>query len=190
MTANLNAAGELTRVAFLNCFDASLFVAEVELTDDDRRQLDSVLAWLQEAGILLLPSQDQALARMGANDVVEHLRATVGDQIVEAALGADPDRLAGDAPAPSAVLPIWPFEAEGNDPADRDVLLASGRLWGADVLLEALRVEDPDSPEPVREVRSRFDRWTKAAGGSRLRAVIHPPGEKGCYFLVGIAAPM
>ena len=51
------------------------------------------------------------------------------------------------------------------------------------------RVDDPDDPVPVREVRSRFDRRVKAASGGRMRAAIHPPGEKECYFLAAVAAP-
>ena len=83
-------------------------------------------------------------------------------------------------------LGIWPFEAEGDDPDDREV---PGRLLGADVPLEALHVDEPDNPVPVFEVRSRFDGCVKAAGGGRMRAVNHPPGEKGCYVLAAIAAP-
>jgi hypothetical protein len=189
MIASGKSMARAVRVAFLNCFDAKLFCAEVELTEGDQRRLESALAWLQDAGVLLLPAPDQSDARLDANGVIEHLRATVGDHIVEAALAADPDAPRASGPAPTAVLPVWPFEAEGDDPGDRDVLLASGRLWGAEVLLEALRVDEPDNPVPVLEVRSRFDRWVKAAGGGRMRAVIHPPGEKGCYFLAAIAAP-
>jgi hypothetical protein len=77
----------------------------------------------------------------------------------------------------------------GDHPGDRDVLLASGRPWGAEALLEALRVVDLDNTEPVHEVRSRFDRWVKEAGGGWVRAVIHPPGETGCYFPAAVAAP-
>jgi hypothetical protein len=175
MIANEKVAARLARVAFLNCFDARLFCAEVELTEGDQRRLDAALAWLQDAGVLLLPTPDQSDARLDADGVIDHLRATVGDHIVEAALAADPDLPRASGPAPTAVLPVWPFETEGDDPADRDVLLASGRLWGAEALLEALRVDEPDNPVPVLEVRSRFDRWVKAAGGGRMRVVTGSP---------------
>jgi hypothetical protein len=128
MTANKQAAARLTRVAFLNCFDACLFSAEVEVTDEDGRRLGSALAWLQDAGVLLLAAPDRAEARMDAKRVIDHLRAIVGDHIVEATLAADPGLFRASGPAPAAVLPVWPFEAEGDDPEDRDVLLASGRL--------------------------------------------------------------
>jgi hypothetical protein len=175
---------------FSNCFDAKLFRADIQLTDDDEGRLRSPLAWLQDAGVLLAPASDPAAARIDANDVIEHLRATIGDHIVEAALAADPGLPRASGPAPNAVLQIWPFAGEGDDTEDRDVLLASGRLWSADVLLPALRVDDPDNPVPVREVKCRFDRWVKAAGGGRMRAVLLPLGERGCYFLAAVAAPL
>ncbi len=56
------------------------------------------------------------------------------------------------------------------------------------MLIEALRVDDPDAPVPVRAVRPRFDRWLRAAGGSRLRVAVQPPGEAGWYVLGGMAA--
>ena len=93
-------------------------------------------------------------------------------------------------PQPIAIMPVWSFEAEGDDGADRDVLLSSGRLWGAEILLEALKVDNPDDPVPARTVRCRHDRWVKAAGGSRLRTFVHVPGEEGCYFVAGAAAPI
>ncbi len=116
VTSNVKAAAQVARVAFLNCFDARLFSAEVELSAGDDRRLGSALAWLQDAGVLLLPAPGRTEARMTAGEVVEHLRAAVGDHIVDAALAADPARPASREPAPAAVLPVWPFEAEGDDP--------------------------------------------------------------------------
>ena len=78
-------------------------------------------------------------------------------------------------------MPVWAFEPEGDDSGDQDVLLNSGRLWGTDVLIEALRVESEQQPSPVTTVRSRFDRWIKAEGGARERAVVRLPGRDGCY---------
>jgi hypothetical protein len=43
-------------------------------------------------------------------------------------------------------MPVWAFEPEGET---EDVLLSSGMLWGADLLIEPLRVERDDSPLPV-----------------------------------------
>jgi hypothetical protein len=189
MKDNVTANAVTKRIAFLNCFDAKLFVADVEMSEADDIQFSSALEWLYEAGIILLPATDLTPGPIGAVDVMHHLRATVGDLLVDAALGADPTRPAGTAVQPAAVMPVWPFEAEGDDPDDRDVLLSSGRLWGMDVLLEALRVDGPDHPAPVPAVRPRFERWVKAAGGGTPRAAIHPPGEAGCYFLAGVASP-
>jgi hypothetical protein len=80
-------------------------------------------------------------------------------------------------------MPVWPFEPAAGRPEGRDVLLSSGRLWGADLLVEALRMEDLDSPLPVPSVRRRFDRWMAAAGGGRKRVAVQPPGEPGWYVL-------
>ena len=189
MKEHVTANAVAKRIAFLNCFDAKLFVADVEMSEADDIQFTSALEWLCEAGIILLPTADPAPGPIGAVDVLRHLRVALGDLFVDAALGADPTRPAGAAVQPVAVMPVLPFEAEGDDPGDRDVLLSSGRLWGVDVLLEALRVDGPDNLVPIPAVRPRFERWVRAAGGSTLRAAIHPPGEAGCYFLAAVAPP-
>ena len=189
MRDNVMANAVTKRIAFLNCFDAKLFVADVEMSEADDIQFISALEWLCEAGIILLPTVDPTPSPIGAVDVLHHLRGAVGDLFVDAALSADPTRPAGTAVQPAAVMPVWPFEAEGDDPGDRDVLLSSGRLWGVDVLLEALRVDGPDNPVPVPAVRPRFERWIRAAGGGTPRSAIHPPGEAGCYFLAAVAPP-
>ena len=69
------------------------------------------------------------------------------------------------------------------------MLLSSATLWGIDLLVEALRVEDDDDPTPVPSVRERFRRWADAAGqGERLKAV-RMLGRDGCYVLFAAAAP-
>jgi hypothetical protein len=93
-------------------------------------------------------------------------------------------------PAPVAVMPVWAFAPEGDDSDDQDVLLSSGWLWGADVLIEALRMESEQQPAPTPTVRSRFDRWIKSEGGARNRAVIRLPDRDGCYVLFAAAVPV
>ena len=75
-------------------------------------------------------------------------------------------------------MPVWQFEPEGN--CD-DVLLSSARLWGVDLLLEALRVEGEDHPEPVPAARERFARWASASGGNRRMATVRLPGREESY---------
>ena len=181
---------QIKRIAFLNCHTAKLFTADVDMSESEEVALASMLAWLQEAGVVMLPAAEGPAAPIAAADFEACVRRTVGDCLVDAALDADPERPAAGGSRPIAVMPVWPFEDEGDASADRDVLLSSGRLWGADILLEALRVEDPDNPVPVTTVRCRHDRWVKAAGGAKLRAFVHLPGEQGCYFVGGAAAAM
>ncbi len=176
------------RVAFLNCSDATVFAAELGLSREEEERVATLLGWLQDAGALLLPKQATPLADT-FDGLVAHLRGTVGATLVEAGLTAGAPRAPSSGGAPVAVMPIWPFEPEGEDPADPDVLLSSGRLWGADVLIEALRVGGPDNPVPVVTVRSRFDRWARAGGGGRLRAAVQPPGRTDWYVLGAISAP-
>jgi hypothetical protein len=81
---------------------------------------------------------------------------------------------------------VWPFEPEGGS---GDVLLTSARLWGVDLLVEALRVEDDDDPTPAPPVHARFRRWADAAGqGGRMKAT-RLPGCDGCYVVFAAAAP-
>jgi hypothetical protein len=82
-------------------------------------------------------------------------------------------------------MPVWAFEPEGET---EDVLLSSGMLWGADLLIEALRVEGDDNPVPVPAVRDRFLRWAEAAGGRRNLTTVRPPGCEGSYVLFASAA--
>jgi hypothetical protein len=179
-----------SRIAFLNCFNSQLYVSDVIMSETEEIQLNATLTWLRDAGVLLLPANELVPCTISVADVIDHVRRSVGDLLVDTALSAEPTHLCGNLPQPIAVMPVWPFTTEGDDCKDRDVLLSSGRLWGNDILLEALRVDDHDNPVPVCPVRSRYDRWIKAAGGGRLRAVVHVPGEKGGYFVAGAAAPM
>ena len=61
----------------------------------------------------------------------------------------------GSDPRPDAVMTGWPVESGRGG---GDVLLSSARLWGVDLLLEALRVEGEDDPELALAVRERFAR--------------------------------
>jgi hypothetical protein len=67
-------------------------------------------------------------------------------------------------PAPATIMPVWAFEPQG--PTD-DVLISSARLWGSELFVEALRVEEDDVPVPVPSVHWRFARWVAAAGTGR-----------------------
>jgi hypothetical protein len=75
-------------------------------------------------------------------------------------------------------MPVWAFEPEGGSD---DVLVSSARLWGTDLFVEALRVEDDDHPEPVATVRERFARWITAAGQGETLKTVRLPGRHGAY---------
>jgi hypothetical protein len=183
------AAKRRVDVAFLQCCDATVFAEPVLLTDTEEQRLRALLASLQDFGLILRPNAAARRQHYDFDALLGHLRASVGAPVVEAALAADPDAPLSREPAPVAVMPVWAFEPEGDDPEDQDVLLSSGRLWGTDVLIEALRVESEESPAPVPTVRSRFERWLEAGGGGRDRAVVRLPGRDGCYVLFAAAAP-
>jgi len=83
-------------------------------------------------------------------------------------------------------MPVWPFEPEGGS---AEVLLSSARLWGTDLLVEALRVEEDDDPTPVPSLRDRFRRWTAAAGQEGKLKTRRLTDRAGCYVLFAAAAP-
>ena len=157
-------------------------------TDAEEHRLRALLASLQDFGLILRPNAAARQQHYDFDALLGHLRASVGARFVDAAL-AGPDAPVSGEPGPVAVMPVWSFGPEGADPADQDVVLSSGRLWGTDVLIEALRVESEERPAPVPTVRSRFERWLDAAGGARHRAVVRLPGRDGCYVLFAAAAP-
>jgi hypothetical protein len=176
-----------TTVAFVNLFDATTFGRTVHLTPDEERRLRNVLAALRDYGFILEASFEPAVPGYGFADVADHLRATIGSPIADAALAAAERSVPATDPAPAAVVPVWPFEPEGG--GGDDALLSSARLWGVDLLVEALRVEGDDDPTPVPSVRERFRRWADAAGhGGRLKAT-RLPGRGGCYVVFAAASP-
>ena len=83
-------------------------------------------------------------------------------------------------------MQVWAFEPEAGNP---DVLLSSARLWGADLLVEALRVAGDDDPTPVPSVRTRFARWAEAAGAGRALSPVRLPGRDGSYVVFAASAP-
>jgi|HubBroStandDraft_1064217.scaffolds.fasta_scaffold247317_1 hypothetical protein len=175
-----------TTVAFVNCFDATTFGRTVHLTADEERQMRNVLVALHDYGFILEASVEPMQPGYGFSDVADHIRATIGAPIADAALAAGERSVPAIDPAPAAVMPLWPFEPEGGS---GDVMLSSATLWGVDLLVEALRVEDDDDPTPVPAVRDRFRRWADAAGhGGKLKTT-RLPGRSGCYLLFAAAAP-
>jgi hypothetical protein len=172
-------------VAYVNLFDATTVGRTVHLTPDEERRLRNVLAALRDYGFILEASFEPALPGCGFADVAAHLRATIGSPIADLALAATARSVPAVDPAPAAVMPVWPFEP---DPGNEDVLLSSARLWGVDLLVEALRVEDDDDPTPVPSVRDRFRCWADAAGhGGKLKTT-RLPGRDGCYVVFAAAA--
>jgi hypothetical protein len=169
-------------VAFVHCFDATVFGRVVVMTATEALRLRSALLALQNIGCVLSPSVEPVVAGYGFRDFIKHLRAAVGSMIVDLALATVSP---GEKPAPAVLMPVWAFEPEGGSD---DVLLSSGTLWGTDLLFEALRVVDDDNPEPVPAVRDRFLRWSRAAGGGRTLTTTRLPGRDASYVLFASAA--
>jgi hypothetical protein len=156
-----------TTVAFVNCFDATIFGRTVHMTAREERRLRNVLAALNDYGFILRASLEPAQPGYGFADVIDHLRATIGAPIADAALAAAERSVPAIEPPPAALMPVWAFEPDGGS---EDVLRSSATLWNVNLLVEALRVEDDDDPVPVASVRDRFARWVAAAGsGPRWR---------------------
>jgi hypothetical protein len=156
------------------------------LTADEERRLRNVLAALRDYGIILDANLEPVQPGYSFSDLADHLRASIGAPIADNALASAERSVPNLDPAPAAVMPVWAFEPEG--PA-ADVLFSSARLWGSDLFVEALRVEDDDNPTPIPSVRERFERWVKAAGiGPRLKTT-RLPGRDGSYVLFAAGAP-
>lgn len=172
------------RITFLNCENARLFSATVSLDGAEEASLRALLANLESYGVLLLPDAEPAGAGCDLGGVVGMLRGAFGEHVVNAALVPGP---AAQAELPVAIMPVWAFLPEGEG---EDVLLSSGRLWGTDLLIEALRVEDDDDPAPVVSVRERHEAWTKATPGNRHPRAARMPGRAGSYAIFAAAAPV
>ncbi len=175
-----------TTVAFVNCFRATTFGRTVHLTADEARRLRNVLAALRDYGFILEASIEPALPGYGYGDFADHLRATIGSPIADAALAAVERSVRATDPPPAAVMPVWAFEP---DEGSEDVLLSSARLWGTDLLVEALRVEDEEDPVPVPSVRGRFRRWADAAGQRERLKAARLLGHDGCYAIFAASTP-
>jgi hypothetical protein len=65
--------------------------------------------------------------------------------------------------------------------------ISNVRLWGTDLFVEALRVEDDDHPEPVATVRERFARWITAASQGEKLKTVRLPGRDGAYVIFAAA---
>ncbi len=173
-------------VAFVQCYDATTFCRIVHLTAPEERRLRGLLAALHGVGLILRASYAEARANCGYGAVVDDLRQSIGAHIVNAFLTASDEASGRGEPVPAAVMPVWAFEPEGGSD---DILVSSARLWGSDLLVEALRVEDDDDPRPVASVRDRFLRWTAAAGGRAALKTTRLPGRDGTYVIFAAAAP-
>ncbi len=173
-----------TNVAFVHYADARTVGLTVYMTPDEERRLRDLLAALHDYGLILRASFVPALPHLGFREMLDVVRQTVGAHFVDAALLARGPPPVGSDPEPAAVMPVWAFEPEGNG---ADVLISSGRLWGADLLLEALRVESDDDPVPMPSVRARYARWNEAAGAGSSLKTTELPGRRGAYAI--FAAP-
>jgi hypothetical protein len=155
-TSKENASARPSTVAFVQSFDAILFVRTVVMTEAEESQLRSALLALQSIGCILSPSVDPAVADLSFRDVIEHLRAAIGTQIVELALlTVSP----GEKPAPAALVAVWAFKPEGDS---EDVLLSSGTLWGSTCSSRRCASRATTTP-------SRFPPCATASCGGRAR---------------------
>jgi hypothetical protein len=116
-----------TTVAFVNCFDATIFGRTLHMTAREERRLRNVLAALNDYGFILRAILEPALPGYGFADVIDHLRTTIGAPLADTALAAAERSVPAAEPAPAALMPVWAFEPDGGS---EDVMLGSGEERG------------------------------------------------------------
>ena len=156
------------------------------LSAQEKDRLRDLLGSLQDYGLILPPAFAAASDAFGFPDAVDLVRQAVGPIFVDAALFSGGRPGPGSDPDPVAAMPVWPFEPER---AGSDVLVSSARLWGVDLFVEALRVEDDEEAAPVPAVRERYARWLAAAGAELAVRPVRLPGRPGSYAVFAAAAP-
>lgn len=166
-------------VGFLMSHNGELHISRAWLSSSEAWSLLRLLSGLAEVGLIILPKVLATPLEEGPAAV----RAVVAAYATEPLIAAVEAVQAGHAfrlDQPSAVMPVWPF---APDPGQPEVLLGSGQLWGVDVYLEALPVEDDDLPVPKASVVGRFEAWRRAVGGDRPPATLRLPGRGDAYVL-------
>ncbi len=88
------AAKRRVDIAFLQCFDATVFAEPVLLTDTEEQRLRAPLASLQDFGLILQPNPAARRQHYDFDALLGHLGASVGAPMVDAALAAWPGRAA------------------------------------------------------------------------------------------------
>lgn len=174
-------------LAFTNCFDASTNGHVVHLTRGEETQLQAILTSLRDCGLILCANLAHAESSSMFEDAIALLQTSVGSSSVSSGRAARYPFVVSSNPPPIALMMVWPFEPEGYSD---DVLVTSAQLWGLDLFVEALRVENDENPVPVPSVRERYGRWAAAAAESmRLARATRLPGRQGSYALFAAAAP-
>ena len=183
---NTDADRRAYSVAFATCSNAATVAMTVQLSVQEEDRLRDLLGSLQDYGLILPPAFAAASDAFGFPDAVDLVRHALGATFVDAALFSGGRPGSGSDPDPVAAMPVWPFEPERAGP---DVLVSSARLWGVDLFVEALRVEDDEEAAPVPAVRERYARWVAAAGAGLAVRPVRLPGRPGCYAVFAAAAP-
>ena len=173
-------------VAFATCSSAATVAMTVQLSTEEGDRLRDLLGSLQDYGLILPPAFATASDAFGYRDAVDLVRQAVGGTLVDAALFSGGRPGPGSDPDPVAAMPVWAFEPEC---AGSDVLVSSARLWGVDLFVEALRVEDDEEAAPVAAVRQRYARWLAAAGAQLAVRPVRLPGRTGSYAVFAASAP-
>ncbi len=184
---NGGAAGRLLSIALTTCSGATTVAMTARLTASEEERLRWLLRGLDGFGLILPFAVSAWPEALGYGRVVQLIADAVGRHFVEAALAAGEPACVGEGPDPVAAVPIWAFEPEHGSP---DVLVSSARLWGVDLFVEALRVEDDETGLPVAAVRARHARWLAAAGARRPVRAARLTGWPGSYAVFAAAAPI
>ena len=167
-------------VSFIQLYNAASVAACVILTPDQAVKVSLLLLDLEAANVITAPS---VVVKSRALDL-DQFRALLGsglDEIVVASIEASGEYCRTHLVKPAALMPVWGFDDAGSDAS---VLEGVGHLWGVDVRLEALRMEDMDLPKPLPGAKARFEAWRKTIGPEHAFATVSLPEREGHYVLV------
>ena len=125
----------------MESYTGELCASDVMLRPDQKLDFEKVLDRLAAEGLVAVPTLFVSGPPRTLAEVMQVISERLSAPIVEA-VQASLAYASTPSPPPIGVMHVWAFEEvqQGNP----DVLVAMGKLWGVDVWIEAIRMEDAD----------------------------------------------